>query len=122
VSFEPVLFTIGVVALFLHKQVEATEIGHTALHGAYDGLGKDTGFHSSTFRWRVPIDEESWKAGHNIKHHGNTNVAGKDPDIHFGPIRLTEQTPHTRFHRFQLAFVLLWLFPNFAFGMNTHFT
>src|SRR5262245_58279648 len=35
-SIEPILFSTGVVALFVHKQIEAVEIGHTALHGAYD--------------------------------------------------------------------------------------
>src|SRR5262245_52726304 len=38
VSFEPLSFGIGVVALWIHKQLQATEIGHTALHGAYDDL------------------------------------------------------------------------------------
>ncbi len=122
VSFEPVLFSFGVLALFLHKQVEATEIGHTALHGAYDRFGEETGFHSSTFRWRVPIDEESWRTGHNVKHHGHTNVTGRDPDIHFGPVRLTEHTPWNRGHRFQLWIALFHIFPNFTMGMNTHFT
>ena len=28
-SFEPILFVVGVVALWLHKQLQATEIGHT---------------------------------------------------------------------------------------------
>lgn len=121
-SFEPITFSLGVFALFLHKQVEATEIGHTALHGAYDRFGEDTGFHSTKFWWRVPIDESSWRYGHNVRHHGNTNVAGKDPDIHFGPIRLTEHTPFRDVHRFQVPFALFILFPNFAFLMNTHFT
>jgi len=85
-SFEPITFALGVFALFLHKQIEATEIGHTALHGAYDRFGEGTGFHSNKFWWKVPIDESSWRYGHNVRHHGNTNVAGKDPDIHFGPI------------------------------------
>lgn len=121
-SFEPIGFSVGVFALFLHKQLEATEIGHTALHGAYDRFGEKTGFHSSTFDWKVPIDETSWRYGHNVRHHGNTNVAGKDPDIHFGPIRLTEDTPWNRAHRFQVPFALGFLFPNFAFLMNLHFT
>lgn len=122
VSFEPALFSLGVLALFLHKQVEATEIGHTALHGAYDRFGAETGLHSSTFRWRVPIDEESWRIGHNVKHHGHTNVVGKDPDVQFGPVRLTAETPWRPFQRFQLAFALLHIFPNFAMLMNVHFT
>jgi len=52
-------FTVGVLALWLHKQLQATEIGHTALHGAYDKLEGGDAFRSRTFRWDVPIDEES---------------------------------------------------------------
>lgn len=122
VSLEPISFSAGVVALWIHKQLQATEIGHTALHGAYDKLPGAEAFRSKTFKWDVPIDEESWRAGHNLRHHGNTNVAGKDPDIHFGPVRLTSQTPYSRVHRIQLPFTLLFLFPNFGFLMNLHFT
>jgi linoleoyl-CoA desaturase len=122
VSFEPVSFGAGVVALWIHKQLEAIEIGHTALHGAYDKLPGAERFSSKTFSWDVPIDEESWKHGHNVRHHGNTNVAGKDPDIHFGPVRLTEETPHRPHHKWQLPFTLFFLFPNFGLLMNLHFT
>lgn len=121
-SPEPITFTLGVGALWIHKQLQATEIGHTALHGAYDKLEGADRFRSRTFHWDIPIDEESWREGHNVKHHGNTNVAGKDPDIHFGPARLTEQTPLAKSHRYQLAFMLGVLAPNFTFLMNTHFT
>ncbi|MBK7578975.1 MAG: fatty acid desaturase [Myxococcales bacterium] len=121
-SFEPIGFGAGVIALWLHKQLQATEIGHTALHGAYDRLPVPTRYRSENFRWQVPIDEESWRFGHNGCHHGNTNVAGRDADIHFGPIRLTEQTPHSKRNRWQLPFALLVLFPNFGFLMNLHFT
>jgi linoleoyl-CoA desaturase len=120
-SFEPLLFSLGVLALFLHKQLEGAEIGHTALHGAYDRFD-DKRFHSATHRWLIPIDEESWRAGHNLRHHGNTNQVGKDPDIHFGPVRLTDQTPWARHHRFQVPFALGFMFPNFGFLMNLHFT
>lgn len=122
VSMEPVTFAFGVAALFIHKQLQATEIGHTALHGAYDGLENAQPFQSKTYVWDTPIDEESWRAGHNVKHHGNTNVAGKDPDVHFGLIRLTEHTPHSAKNRLQLPFALGVLFPSFAFFMNWHFT
>jgi linoleoyl-CoA desaturase len=122
VSFEPIAFCVGVVALWLHKQLEATEIGHTALHGAYDKLESAAQFHSKNYAWDTPIDEASWRQGHNVRHHGNTNVAGKDPDIHFGPVRLTEQTPHNLRHTLQLPLTLGLLFPNFGFMMNLHFT
>src|SRR5262245_30335904 len=120
-SSEPLLFPLGVVSPCLHNQMEATEIGHTALHGAYDRFD-DRRFHSDKHRWLVPIDEESWRNGHNVRHHGNTNQAGKDPDIHFGPVRLTDQTPWTRMHKIQLPFALGFMFPIFGFLMNLHFT
>lgn len=127
-SFEPVTFSAGVVALWLHKQLQATEIGHTVLHGAYDGRAFDglagaEKFRSKGYDWRIPIDEEAWRYGHNVRHHGATNVAGKDADIHFGPVRLNDQTPFDeRVHPWQLLFTLFVLFPNFALLMNAHFT
>jgi fatty acid desaturase len=122
VSPEPVTFTMGVAALWLHKQLQATEIGHTALHGAYDRLPDAGEFASKHFRWDVPIDEESWRYAHNIRHHGSTNVAGKDPDIDFGPVRLTTQTPFTARHRWQLPLTLGLVFPFFALAINLHVT
>ena len=122
VSPEPITFSLGVLALFVHKQLQAAEIGHTSLHGVYDKLEGAEKFASKSFRWDVPIDEESWRGGHNVRHHGNTNVAGKDPDIHFGMARLTTQTPHRWFNFLQLPFVAFVLAPNFTFLMNLHFT
>ena len=37
-SFEPLSFTLGTVALWAHKCLELMEVGHMALHGAYDDL------------------------------------------------------------------------------------
>jgi linoleoyl-CoA desaturase len=122
VSIEPVAFFAGVTALWIHKQLQATEIGHTALHGAYDGLPGAADFASKTFSWDLPIDEESWRAGHNHKHHQYTNVAGRDPDIHFGTVRLTEHTPWAPRNRWQLPVTLFIIFPNFGWMMNAHFT
>jgi linoleoyl-CoA desaturase len=121
-SPEPITFFLGVGALWLHKQLQATEVGHTALHGCYDRLPGAEKFASKTFKWDTPIDEESWRYGHNVRHHGNTNVAGKDADIHFGTVRLTTQTPHSARNRNQLWMSLFVLFPNFGFVMATHFT
>lgn len=122
VSLDPLTWSAGVIALWLHKQLEATEIGHTALHGAYDKLPGGARFAADTFAWDVPIDEESWRHGHNHKHHGNTNVAGKDPDIHFGPVRLTEHAPRSILGRAQHLGLVFLVAPTFGFGMNLHFT
>jgi fatty acid desaturase len=121
-SPDPVTFSLGVAALWVHKQLQSTEIGHTALHGAYDRLPGAEEFASKTFRWDTPIDEASWRDAHNVRHHGNTNVAGRDPDIDFGPVRLTAQTEYDRGHRWQLPVALGLIFPFFAFAINTHVT
>lgn len=121
-SFEPVAFLAGVGALWLHKQLQAIEIGHTVLHGVYDKLPGANSFSSKTFSWDTPIDEGAWRQGHNVMHHHYTNVAGKDPDTNFGPARLTEHTPHKFLHRLQFPFLLAILAPNFTFFMNLHFT
>jgi fatty acid desaturase len=120
-SLDPITFGAGVIALWLHQQLEATEIGHTVLHGTYDRLDGAGSFCSTTYAWDNPIDEESWRYGHNIRHHQYTNVAGKDPDIHFGSVRLTDRTPYGRMHRVQLAYLLAVVIPNFAFFLSWHF-
>jgi len=122
VSPEPISFTLGVGALWLHKQLQAIEVGHTCLHGAYDRFDEIPQFHRRGFSWATPIADASWHVGHNLKHHQHTNIAGKDPDIHFGPVRLTEHTPHQRRHRAQLAYSLFILFPHFTWTMNWHFS
>jgi NADPH-dependent stearoyl-CoA 9-desaturase len=121
-SPEPITFGLGVAALWVHKQLQSTEIGHTALHGAYDRLPGAESFESKRFRWDTPIDEESWRYAHNVRHHGSTNVYGKDPDVNYGPVRLTEQSPYGQGHRWQLPFALAVVFPFFAFVINTHVT
>jgi NADPH-dependent stearoyl-CoA 9-desaturase len=121
-SPEPVTFLLGVGALWVHKQLQSTEIGHTALHGVYDRLPGGGAFASKKWRWDTPIDEESWRLAHNVRHHGNTNVAGKDPDIDFGPVRLTTQTEHVPAHRWQLPLALGVIFPLFALTINAHVT
>ncbi|MCB9681067.1 MAG: fatty acid desaturase [Alphaproteobacteria bacterium] len=121
-SLEPVSWSLGVVALWLHKQLQATEVGHTVLHGAFDKIEGAGRYHSDTWWWEVPIDEEAWHEGHNLRHHQHTNIAGKDPDIHFGPVRLTEHTPHHGYHERQLPYLVGFIWPAFGFTMNMHFT
>ncbi|WP_437963842.1 fatty acid desaturase [Sorangium sp. So ce260] len=120
VSLEPVTFFLGVGALWVNKQLQATEIGHSALHGAWDGMPGAEKFTSKTFRWDTPVDEASWRRGHNVRHHGSTNVAARDPDIHFGPVRLTEQTPYSPWNSWAVPFTVAWVFPNFLFVIGSH--
>jgi linoleoyl-CoA desaturase len=121
-SLEPVSFVVGVLSLAIFKELQAAEIGHPVLHGAYDRLPGAEAFRSRAFSWDVPIDEESWREGHNVRHHQYTNIAGRDPDIHFGGVRLTEQTPHRWGDWLRTPIHLLVAFPSFTLTMNAHFT
>ncbi len=121
VSLDPLTFATGVAALSGHKLLELTEIGHMALHGAFDKIDAPERFHSKTFVWKAPIDEESWRVGHNVRHHQYTNVAGRDPDLDFGGLRLSDRIPHRALHRLQpLSNLLTWA--GFANGINLHVT
>jgi NADPH-dependent stearoyl-CoA 9-desaturase len=120
VSFEPGAFLLGVLALAIHKQLQTSEIGHSALHGAWDKLAGAERFASRTFRWDTPIDEESWRYAHNVRHHGMTNIAGSDPDIRFGPVRLTAHTRYSSANRVAVPFAIAALFPNFLFVISSH--
>lgn len=119
--FEPVGFLAGVGALWVHKQLQATEIGHTALHGAYDRIPDAGRFHSRRFRWDVPIDERAWHTSHNVAHHQYTNVEGRDPDLAYGAIRLSPRVTHLPRHRHQhVSTLYTWL--GLTFFMNLHAT
>ncbi|HUH06055.1 MAG TPA: acyl-CoA desaturase [Kofleriaceae bacterium] len=121
VSVEPAGFLTGVTFLWLHKQLQATEIGHTALHGAYDKLENAERYDSKTFRWETPIDEESWRETHNVRHHGFTNIVGKDPDTHWGPLRLNSELPWRPHNQRQVGYAAL-LATQFTAGINLQYT
>jgi linoleoyl-CoA desaturase len=120
-SLDPVTWGLGVGALWIHKQLQATEVGHPALHGAYDRIEGAGRFHSKRFRWDTPIEESSWRHSHNVEHHQYTNVMGRDPDLEFGMIRLSAEVPHQPRNRRQLAHVAMtWI--GMGFFMNLHAT
>ncbi len=120
-SIDPLTWMIGVISLALHKQLETTEIGHYALHGAWDQVAGAEKLHSKTFKWDTPIEEESWKHGHNILHHQFTNIMGKDPDFHYSYLRMAPEVPWFFRDLFQLP-VTFAIAPFFTWFMNPHFT
>jgi fatty acid desaturase len=109
-SFDPFTFGVGTFALWAHKSLELMEVGHMALHGAYDGLPDSERFQSDTFYWKAPIDEASWKLGHNVRHHQYTNIEGRDPDLNFGALRLSPRVPYKAAHALQpVSNLFSWL-------------
>jgi fatty acid desaturase len=121
VSVEPVGFSLGTVALWAHKALELMEIGHPALHGCYDGLPGAERFYSQTFVWKAPIDEDSWRTHHNVKHHQYTNIEGLDPDLDFAALRLSSRIPYRLVHALQPLTNLLTLF-GFGAALNLQAT
>lgn len=101
VSLDPLTWFTGVLALWVHRQLETTEIGHYALHGAWDRFPELERFHSKNFKWESPAEEESWKHGHNGLHHQYTNIVGKDPDVNYGTLRTSPHTPWGLYHAIQ---------------------
>jgi fatty acid desaturase len=121
VGFDPLTFGVGVATLSAHKALELMEVGHMVLHGTYDKLPGAEELQSKTFTWKAPIDERGWHVGHNVRHHQYTNIAGRDPDLDFGGLRLSDRLPHKRMHRLQpFTNVLTWT--GFANGINLHVT
>jgi len=121
VSLDPFTWTAGVLALWIHLQLETIEIGHSALHGCWDGLEGAEKFYSSSFKWNTPVDEESWKHEHNLLHHQYTNIVGRDPDLNYGGLRIAEQTPWMPYHLIQLS-QFFWTAPLFLWIIGTHAT
>ena len=114
VSLDPLTFALGTFALGLHKALELMEIGHPALHGAYDNLKVPQRLASAGFRWVAPVDEDGWRRVHNYKHHQYTNIEGLDPDLNFGVLRLSARVPHRLAHALQPVTNILS-----AFGFGT---
>ena len=74
---------------------------HDAVHGSYSGKEWINKIFGSTL-YLLGANVYNWKVQHNILHHTNTNIDGFDHDIDSkGPIRLSHNSPHRPFHRFQ---------------------
>lgn len=82
----------GVAALSLSKILDNMEIGHNILHGQYDWTGDPT-LSSQRFEWDLVCPADQWRHSHNFVHHTYTNVLGKDRDVGYGFLRMSEKQP-----------------------------
>jgi fatty acid desaturase len=95
VGFLPPAWIGGVTALSLSKILDNMEIGHNVMHGQYDWM-KDPGLDSKRFEWDTACPGDQWRHSHNYMHHTHTNVLGKDRDIGYGILRMSEDQPWRR--------------------------
>lgn len=90
----PPLWLGGVAALSLSKILDNMEIGHNVMHGQYDWTGDPT-LSSRRFDWDNVCPADQWRHSHNVVHHTYTNVLGKDRDVGYGLLRMSEEQPWT---------------------------
>jgi fatty acid desaturase len=88
-SLLPPAWIGGTAALSLSKILDNMEIGHNVMHGQYDWM-KDPRLNGKTFEWDTACPGDQWRHSHNYMHHTHTNILGKDRDIGYGMLRMSE--------------------------------
>ena len=114
----PISWVAGVMALANAKILDNMEIGHNVMHGQYDWTG-DPALNSQKFEWDIACDGEQWRHSHNVMHHTYTNILGKDRDLGYSLLRLTDAQRWKPRHLLQpLANALLAM--GFQYGVGSH--
>lgn len=80
----------GVTLLSLSKILDNMEIGHNIMHGQYDWT-RDPKLAGQSFEWDNVCPGDQWRHSHNYMHHTYTNIVGKDRDVGYGLLRITEE-------------------------------
>jgi linoleoyl-CoA desaturase len=88
----PAFWLYGAGALGVAKILDNMEIGHNVMHGQYDWT-RDPALASTEFDWDTVCPGDQWRHSHNYLHHTFTNVVGKDRDIGYGILRMSEGKP-----------------------------
>jgi NADPH-dependent stearoyl-CoA 9-desaturase len=86
----PPAWIAGTTALSLSKILDNMEIGHNVMHGQYDWMN-DPALSSKQFEWDNACPADQWRHSHNYMHHTHTNIVGKDRDIGYGVLRMSEE-------------------------------
>ncbi|HYO86080.1 MAG TPA: acyl-CoA desaturase [Dermatophilaceae bacterium] len=116
VSVNPVAFVAGSGILGAAKILENMEIGHNVLHGQWDWM-RDPDIHSTTWEWDFVAPAKGWKHTHNDLHHTWTNVIGRDSDVGYDLLRMSEDQPWTKKALFNVPLNMI-LSPFFEWGID----
>ena len=108
-------FIAGTAMLSVAKILENMEIGHNVLHGQWDWM-RDPDIHSTTWEWDFVTPAAAWKHTHNDLHHTWTNVIGKDKDVGYSTLRMSENQPWQP-HNILNPVINLVLAPFFEWGI-----
>ena len=85
----PPVWLLGTGLLGLSKIVENMELGHNVMHGQFDWLN-DPSLNGAAYDWDTISTGDDWKYTHNYIHHTYTNIVGKDHDVGYGLLRISD--------------------------------
>jgi len=114
----PPAWVAGTTMLALSKILDNMEIGHNVMHGQYDWM-KDPALSSRGFEWDTACPGDQWRHSHNYMHHTHTNIVGKDRDIGYGILRMSEEEPWRPYYLGNPLYALL-LATFFQYGVALH--
>lgn len=117
-SFIPPAWLAGTVALSVSKILDNMEIGHNVMHGQYDWT-QDPQLSSDEFEWDATAPSDNWRNSHNFQHHTFTNIVGKDRDVGYGILRMSEDQPWHPYYLGNLVYAFL-LMTFFEYGVALH--
>ncbi|MGH2964908.1 MAG: fatty acid desaturase family protein [Solirubrobacterales bacterium] len=89
IGFLPPAWLAGTAALSVSKILDNMEIGHNVMHGQFDWTN-DPKLSAKGFEWDTACPGDQWRHSHNYMHHTHTNIVGKDRDIGYGVLRMSE--------------------------------
>jgi NADPH-dependent stearoyl-CoA 9-desaturase len=114
----PPAWIAGTTALSLSKILDNMEIGHNVMHGQYDWTN-DPALAGKKFEWDNACPADQWRHSHNYMHHTHTNIVGKDRDIGYGVLRMSEDQPWTPYYLGNPVYATL-LALLFQYGVAIH--
>jgi NADPH-dependent stearoyl-CoA 9-desaturase len=117
-GFLPPAWLAGTAALSLSKILDNMEIGHNVMHGQYDWM-KEPSLDGKTFEWDTACPGDQWRHSHNYMHHTHTNIVGKDRDIGYGILRMSEEQPWRPYYLGNPIYAAL-LASLFQYGVAMH--
>ena len=114
----PPAWIAGTAALSLSKILDNMEIGHNVMHGQFDWTN-DPKLSSKGFEWDTACPGDQWRHSHNYMHHTHTNIVGKDRDIGYGVLRMSEDEPWRPYYLGNPLYATL-LATFFQYGVALH--
>jgi fatty acid desaturase len=114
----PPAWIAGTAALSISKILDNMEIGHNVMHGQYDWTN-DPKLSGKNFEWDNACPADQWRHSHNYMHHTHTNIVGKDRDVGYGILRMSEDQHWTPYYLGNPAYAVL-LALLFQYGVALH--